>query len=118
MLFKMGINYKDRKVNIIPSGDGKKKNLMKPDDHYVALVTENFINNTKCLDEMKHARDINCPMYAIVKEDILLPREFGMMPWKAVFVFTREDQLQAIANMLKTVMEAIDWKDQYSQNKS
>ena len=41
--------------------------------YYIALVSQNFLESSNCLDELKFARDLNKPFLLLYLEDVRLP---------------------------------------------
>jgi len=94
------INVTAYKINVTASGDGKNRDKLTRNSDYVALLTENFHKNDKCLGEMRDAKAMNIPMYAIVKHGDIIPKWILQMPWRKMIYFNGEDDMQIVAKIL------------------
>ena len=91
--------------NVTASGDGQNRDKLTRDQTYIALITKNFCTEDKCVGEMRDAKAMGLPMYAILDDKL---REYGElpliirdMPWKKIIVFTNPDQIPLVAEILK-----------------
>lgn len=89
---------------IITSGDGKNRDELVESETYVALVTDSFLSNDKCIGEMRDAFALKKPMYAIIKNGTVLPDNFDSYNWKDKFYFTTNEDIKEIAKKLEEFM--------------
>lgn len=49
---------------LLPQESIKK---IKKSEAFIAIITENFVSDEKCLEECKYAEKLEKPMYAVIK---------------------------------------------------
>lgn len=92
-------------MNVVTSGDGKNRDKIIGSEIYVALVTQSFLTNDKCIGEMKDAFALKKPMYAIIQKGTVLPQDFDSYNWKEKYHFESEKDMIRIAKKLKEIMQ-------------
>ena len=93
------------KLSFLASGNGKFRDKLSECEIYIALVTPDFVQDDKCLGEMKDAQALKKKMFALVKSNTELPKGFFMMNWKLILYFTTEKEYELACNFLKMVLE-------------
>jgi len=76
-----------KKYNAILSGSGSNRDKVSKSNVFVALITKNFILNDKCIGEARDAQALKKPMYALIEEGIVIPKELKQLDWKEVYFF-------------------------------
>lgn len=93
------------KYNITTSGDGQNRDKLNREQTYVAVITKHFCQEDNCIGEMRDAKAMGLPMYAIldnsVRENGELPLIIRDMPWRKIIVFTNPEQMPLVARLLE-----------------
>lgn len=74
-------------MNIVTSGNGMNRDMLSQSDVYVALVTENFVTNDRCIGEMRDADALGKIMIAMIKEGTELATDFYGYGWNLALHF-------------------------------
>jgi len=93
------------KLSFLASGNGKFRDKLSECEIYIALVTPSFVQDDKCLGEMKDAQALKKKMFALVKSNTELPKGFFMLNWKLILYFTTEKEYLMACNFLKMILE-------------
>lgn len=76
---------------------------IKKSDAFIALVTENFVEDKKCLEECRLAEKLNKPMYAIVKDENAWEKIKDKFMWRKIFTIKQGDFGKEIEKDLKLI---------------
>jgi len=93
------------KLSFLASGNGKFRDKLSECEIYIALVTPSFVQDDKCLGEMKDAQALKKKMFALVKSNVKLPKGFFMMNWKLILFFNTNKEFEMACNFLKMILE-------------
>ena len=93
------------KLSFVTSGDGKFRDKISNCEIYIAIVTHNFVENDKCLGEMKDAQALKRKMFALVKSNTKLPDYFFHLNWKLILFYTTTKEFKMACNFLKGFLE-------------
>jgi len=79
---------------------------IKDSEGFIALITENFVKDERCLTECKIAQELNKPMYAIIKDKKAWNKIENQFHWRKILNF-QEETPTTITKKIKQDLEFI-----------
>lgn len=100
-------NSKKSKFDIVTSGSGINRDKLTRSHSYVAILTNNFVNDEKCVGELRDAIAMKLPMYAIIDYKAYIPKWILKASWKKK-VFFSEDNFEKIAKEILDEIQILE----------
>lgn len=95
---------KKEKHSVIFSGSGENEDLIKlcknEKSFYIALITPNYVNDAKCLQELETAYATNLRLFAFVQEGTKVPDSIRIMKWEQMKLCATQKEMMIEAGEL------------------
>ena len=86
------------------SGSGENRDKLWNTHHYVAILTQGFVSDEKCIGEARDAHALNKPMWALQKADTVMTPELRKLKWNGVIIFNGESDYKYAIDLLYTLL--------------
>ena len=92
-------------MKVTTSGNGTKRDLVTKTDVYVALISDSFIKNDSCINEMRDAYAVKKPMIAIIQQGLKVPEEISNIKWDKTFYYVDSSDIETIAIEIREMVD-------------
>ena len=97
----MDIKYTKKDHEITYSGNGKNTDKLVSGMVFIAVIGDKWQDDESCTREAFKARDLNTPMFAVIKDGIKLKPEIESLPWIKKYQWVKDMELEDILGDIK-----------------